>query len=83
MKNNNHLTTTIKFYADNGLLTDYLATSLQFGIHEIARLFKCFGLQLNTQKTKAMISAPSPPTTTISKAAYHRRITGIRLTHNE
>ncbi len=83
MKANNHSTTTIKFYADDGLLTNSSATSLQFGMHEIARLFRCFGLQLNAQKTKTMISAPSPPASHISNAAYHRRITGIGLTHKE
>jgi len=45
-------TTTLRFYADDGLLADSNARSLQFGVNEIARLFLCFGLQLNGQKQR-------------------------------
>jgi len=78
-----YYSTTIKFYADDGLLANTSASNLQMGLHEIACLFKCFGLQLNAQKTQAMISAPAPPTCSISTAAYQCQLTGYRPTHKE
>jgi len=36
MHNLNHTTTTVRFYADDGLLAGTNAVSLQFGINEIA-----------------------------------------------
>jgi len=76
-------TATLRFYANDGLLADSNARSLQFGVNEIARLFLCFGLQLNGPKTKAMISIPPTPTTQISQLSYTRRITGMGPTFQE
>jgi len=36
MQDHNHPTTTLRFYADDGLLAGTNAVSLQFGVHEIA-----------------------------------------------
>jgi len=81
MQDNNHTTTTLRFYADDGLLAGPNAISLQFGVNEIAQLFLTFGLQLNGPKTKAMISFPKTPNTALSQQAYHHRITGQGPTH--
>jgi len=76
-------TTTLRFYADDGLLADTNAHSLQFGVNEITRLFLCFGLQLNGPKTKAMISIPPTPTTQILQLSYSHRMTGMGLSFHE
>jgi len=56
MHSKGYYSTTIKFYADKGLFANTTASNLQVAIHEIAWLYKSFGLQLNAQKCKQWLA---------------------------
>jgi len=78
-----HHTTTLCFYADDGLLADTNAASLQSGLDTIAEFLTRIGLKLNRDKTKAMITFPTPPRTNLSREAYCRRFSDDGLTYHQ
>jgi hypothetical protein len=71
------------FYADDGRLAGYTASSVQQGIDLFIDLFARMGLQLNATKTKAMFSLGARPSGFMSPIAYKRRFDGTLPTYRE
>jgi Reverse transcriptase (RNA-dependent DNA polymerase) len=59
-------------YADGGLITVTDQAAVQFCINLISNLFSLFGLQMNANKTKALVGRPKIITHHISTAAFNR-----------
>ena len=71
------------FYADDGNLHGPDPAHLQLGLDRIASLFALVGLNLNPNKTKAMIMDGGAPYHRISDEAYHYRMTGDGQSYTE
>jgi exonuclease III len=64
---------SVYFYADDGRLSGYSPTAIQFGLDLFQDLFSRIGLHFNAKKTKTMISINPSPYRWLSTEAFKRR----------
>lgn len=65
----------ILFYADDVFFGGTSPEALQFALDKMTNIFRGFGLELNTSKSKAMHIRMPTPHALMSKKAYNRRVT--------
>ena len=67
---------TVKFYADDGRLASTSDGELQGALDDATELFRCFGMEMNPIKTKAMVGHNGSLRLQLSSPAYKRRMDG-------
>jgi hypothetical protein len=70
-------------YADDSLLGARNSTWLESAAQSLVDILGRLGLEANTTKTKAMTCLPGSIRTSLTDAAYNRRVTGEGMTHRQ
>ena len=83
MADNNNNTTTIQFYADDGVLAGDDYKQIQQMLEILQKNFLLFGLEISIEKTEMMTMHAKPKHKPMSVEAYDTKISGIGLSYKQ